>query len=105
MPRKSKLSAAEIEAAEIAEVDRKEARGHGFDMMKIRDSGHGFLHDRAGSRRVAALWHVEPDKRTEGVLYRNIPAQSIGLEFQGKDGKTDFILLSTDDLQRFLRWT
>lgn len=92
--RKSKLTVDEIEAAEIAADDRKTSRGHGFNMISIRDRGGARLDNGA-----IIEWYVPQEKRADYVPYRNIPSGHFMLTIGKETG-----LFSVDEFQKYIRW-
>lgn len=103
MPRKSKLTAEEIEAADMAADDKRYHRGNGFSLMSIRDRGWTNIIDKAGSREVAFLWHTNR-QGADGEAVRFIPPGQFVLEFRNKQGKPETLAFDAEDFQKWLRW-
>lgn len=92
--RKSKLTAEEIEAAEMAADERKQNRKNGFSLADIRDRGWTRL-----SNGVIMEWWVEKEKRQEYIAYPNIPQGKFMLTIDGRS-----VVYDADDFRKFLRW-
>jgi hypothetical protein len=92
--RKSKLSAAEIEAAEQAADKRKSSRKQGFSMMDERDRGWKHL-----SNGAVFFWPVPREKRENGLTYLDVPEGHFVLVIGGRE-----ILFNADEMQGCLRW-
>lgn len=89
--RKSKLTAAEIQAAEKAVEERKQSRKSGFDKMKERDLGHARLHDYNRSEEVWMHWGFDD------TLFR--------LEIKGgKNHPALELVFDAEEFRRSLRW-
>jgi len=92
--RKSKLTAEEIEAAELAADNRKKSRRDGFSLMAVRDRGIAEL-----SNGIVVRWPHKTKWSDEinGISTRetSIPEGTFMI-----DNK----LYDVDELQRFLRW-
>lgn len=87
--RKSKTTAAEIEAVELAADTRKRKRGEGFALMSVRDRGWKRL-----SNGVLMEWQV--DRPLEEYEVRtHVPNGMFKL-----DGK----MYDADDFRKYLRW-
>ena len=93
MPRKSKLTAEEIQAAEMAEDDRKKNRNNGFSLMDIRDRGWARLNNG-----IIIVWHTDKPLNN-GEVRDYIPPGHFALHLD----KEKYIF-EADDFQKFLRW-
>lgn len=88
--KKAKLSSDEILTAEKAADDRKASRAKGFELMKTRDSGHGFLKDYGGeAREVWMLWGYDGKFKLDVRLY---------------GGKSVELIFDTEEFRKSLRW-
>jgi hypothetical protein len=84
----------EKEKQEIEASERRERRKGGYDLMHVRDRGWGKL-----DNGVVMSWHVEPEKRYEGITYSGIPDGYFVLH-TGKDSH----VFDKEDFMRWLRW-
>lgn len=87
--RRSKLKAAEIEAQELADNQRKQNRRNGMSLMPERDQGWGKL-----SNGQVIEWPVDAPLQ-ELVPRRVIPNGQVVI---------DEIFYDVDELRRYLRW-
>lgn len=100
--RKSKISAEEAQAVEIAAAETKENRKMGFNKMHERDAGAHQLRDYTG-RSVVIHWHVDV-KPQEFAAYIDVPEDKFLLEFKNKHGETERMVFDTDEFRQSLRW-
>lgn len=91
--RKSKLTAADIEAAEQAADSRRTARNQGFSLMEIRDRGWMEIANGA-----IVEWPTDTEL-TEYVPRRIIPEGHFVINM-GKESA----LFDADDFRKVLRW-
>lgn len=92
--RTGKQTAEEIEAAELAEHQRRTHRAQGFSLMDDRDRGYTVL-----SNGIPFIWHVPKDNRQSGLGYLNVPDNHFVLEIKGEKH-----LFDAEEIRRVLRW-
>lgn len=87
--RKSKRSAAEIEAEELTDYKRRSKRNQVFKtLVPERDRGWGRLKDYNKGQEVIIDWTTD-----------KFPDNMFGLKLGGK-----LVVLDAEELRRFLRW-
>lgn len=93
MARTSRLTAAEIEAAEKAADERRRSRSSGFSLMHDRDKGWHWL-----SNGALLQWHTDRQP-LEGEGITKVEPGKFLLTINGKTVEFD-----VDEFQKWLRW-
>lgn len=101
-----------IEKKELQEYEQRRLRGTGYDMMKYRDIGIGWLHnDKVQGKPVEIRWHVEDEKRipvgsflssdgqTIHIYSSNIPEDKFVLKIGNEEA-----LIDKQAFQKLFRW-
>lgn len=91
--RNSKITAQEVEAAEIAADERRRSRNNGFSLMSVRDRGWTRLNNG-----VVMLWPTDREPMP-GEAITSVPKGKFVLVINGKSH-----LFDADDFQKSLRW-
>lgn len=91
MARKSKLSSEEIEEMELTEDNRRKVRNMGFEKMRERDLGYGFLVDYQGKRKIVMDWRMSREHEADQLFKLVLPG-----------GQT--LVLDAEQVRRHLRW-
>lgn len=102
-----------IEKKELNEYEQRRLRGSGYDMMKYRDIGIGWIHnDKVEGKPVEISWHVEDEKRVPHQVLTNSDGRRI--EVYGPKIPEDKFLLRIGNeealidkvaFQKLFRWT
>lgn len=88
--KKSSLTRDEILAAEEAAENRRNSRAKGFDLMKVRDTGHGLIRDYGGrAQEIWMLWGYDGKFKLSIRLY---------------GGEDLELVLDGEEVRKWLRW-
>lgn len=101
-----------IDKKELEEFEQRRVRGTGYDLMKDRDRGIGWIHDeRVEGKSVEIAWPVEDEKRypymttltPDGkkleVYSPRIPAGKFMLRIGNEEA-----LIDKEAFQKLFRW-
>lgn len=90
-------TAADIQAAEKAQDERRFKRGRAFRTIELRDQGWAKLKDYNGSE-VVMFWH-SPEELEDGEVRKQVSPEKFLLLAHGK-----ILAFDTEEFRKVLRW-
>lgn len=101
-----------IEKKEFQEYEQRRLRGTGYDMMKFRDVGIGWLHNnKVEGKDVEIKWHVDEEKRVPHTVSETSDGKRIEV-FTARIPEDKFLLRIGEEealvdkvaFQKLFRW-
>lgn len=100
-----------IRDKEFEEYEQKRLRGTGYELMKDRDRGYGWIPNEYGGGAVEIAWHVEEEKIQPTQVTQTDDGQIVEV-YRSQLPKDKFVLrigdeqalLDKEAFQKLFRW-